>query len=32
MMQKLYDSKNVSVKEICEQFGISATTFYRHIK
>ncbi|MEO1651929.1 MAG: recombinase family protein [Bacteroidota bacterium] len=32
MMRTLYESKELSVKDICAQFKISTTTFYRHIK
>lgn len=29
---KLYDSKDYSIKEICEMTGISSMTLYRHLK
>lgn len=31
MMRKLYESEEVPVTEICKQFNISKTTFYRYI-
>ena len=30
-LQLLYDAKELSIAEICEQFGISKGTLYRYV-